>query len=117
MMGSDLPSVVPAIPNHGATVAIRHVLGLLERLGATIKRALKNEVCIVHVDVEKRWHRSAVDGRADHDNRVADPKLRWPLRMKTAHGTKDVLDERHERFRIVDGNPRDHRRPTDWDVL
>jgi hypothetical protein len=37
--------------------------------------------------------------------------------MKTAHSTKDVLDERYERFRIVDGNPRDHRRPTDWDML
>ena len=89
-MGSDLPSVVPGIPNHGATVAIRHVLGLLERLGATIQRALKNAISIFHVDVEERWHRSAVDRRADHDDRVADPKLRWPLRTKAAHGTKDV---------------------------
>jgi hypothetical protein len=116
-MGSDLPSVVPGIPNHGATVAIRHVLGLLERLGATIQRALKNAICVFHVDVEERWHRSAVDRRADHDDRVADPKLRWPLRTKAAHGTKDVLDERHESFRIIDGNPRDHGRGTHGDVL
>ena len=116
-VGSDLPNVVPGIPNHGAPVAIRHVLRLLEQLGATIQRALKNAVRILHVDQEERWHRSAVDRRADHDDRVADPNLRRPLRMEAAHGTKDVLDERHESLRIIDGNPRDHGRLTHRDVL
>jgi hypothetical protein len=35
-LASNLPSVVPAIPNHRATVAIWHVLRLLDRLRATI---------------------------------------------------------------------------------
>jgi hypothetical protein len=37
--------------------------------------------------------------------------------MEPAHGTKDVPDERHERFWIIDGNPREPGRPTHGDVL
>jgi hypothetical protein len=34
---------------------------------------------------------------------AADGCPGWPLPTKAAHGTKDVLDERHESFRIIDG--------------
>lgn len=79
--------------------------------------ARRNGIGVFDIHVEEGRHRVTLDGGADHDERVADPKLRRSLLMELAHRAKDVLDECHESLGIVDSDSRDHGGPTSGYVL
>jgi len=74
------------------TITVGHVLGFFDRLAATINRAPKDGVRICHVHVEERVHRPPTDGRADHQERVADAKLRGALRVEMVAGVRRAHD-------------------------
>jgi hypothetical protein len=116
-MGSDLPHVAPRISDHRAPVSVRHVLRLLDQFGTAIQRAPKRQVGVFYVHIEERRHRLTVDRGANHEKRVADPKLRRPFGLETATGTEDLLDEPDESFRIFYGDSRDEGGPTSRYVL
>jgi len=78
------------------TITVGHVLGFFDRLAATINRAPKDGVRICHVHVEERVHRPPTDGRADHQERVADAKLRGALRVEMTRRTTVLVQRELE---------------------
>src|ERR1043166_7647775 len=110
-MGGDLPQVLPRIPHHCATITVWRVLRLFNRLRTAIHSAAKSRVGVLDVDVEKGGHCVALQRRTDHEERVADSQFRRPLGLESAGSAEYLLNESYEALRIVDGDPRDQRRP------
>jgi hypothetical protein len=111
-MRRDLPHVAPGILNRGAAIAPRHVGGFLNS-NSTGRDGLS--ICLVSifdVDVEKSRPCLAYTAAVgDHDQRIANPYLRWGARSELTVGGEDRFHEADDAGNVACKYPWDDRRP------
>ena len=100
-MCSDLPSISPRIPDHGAPIPVWHVPWFFNQLGTMLDRSTEDSIRICHVDIQERGHWIAINCRTNHQHRIVDSKLGRTFRSEVACGAKHMFDESDECFRII----------------
>jgi len=80
----DLEHVTERVAHHCPPIAIGSVERLFQAHRSGSKRPPIRAVCVVDIDVQKRWEQVALASWRHHDKRVANTDFGWAARVKVA---------------------------------
>lgn len=90
-MGGDLPGVSPFVLDHAATISIRRIEWLFNRLRLRLKSALVAYVYVFNVYVKEAGRHFTHPGLANHNPGIADCYHRWSINRIGASCVEDLF--------------------------